>query len=592
MLKKLFHYLKPYKKQAILAVICIFLETSLEIVVPFLMNFILQNNKSITYDPVTQVMYSYNLPYIFTIGGIMIGCAILAFILGVLGAKFTAISGRGLGSELRKKEYEQVQKFSMNNIDYFKTSSLITRLTTDITIIQDSFCQSVRGILRAPTMLVFSLILAFIISPYLGLIFLVVIPILAIILITILVKTSPKFKILQVLVDKINVTTEESIIAIKTIKAYVKEDYEALKFNKINEEIKINATKAYSLIQLNQPAIQFATYCTIIALLSFGASFFTKGLIQDVSEISTFLSYIMQLLSSLMMLSNIFMLISRSSPSVYRVLEVINTDSEIIDNKDSKETINNGSIEFKNVSFKYFKNAKEDILKNLNFKIEPGEFVGIVGQTGSGKSTLINLINRFYDVNEGEILIDNKNIKDYSLNEIHLKISNSLQNSVLFKGTVKENITYGNKNATDEEIINATKISCSYDFITSSLSDGFETMVSQDGTSVSGGQRQRLCLARAIITKPKILILDDSFSALDKLTEEKIKKNLKENLKGTTIILISQKITSIKDADKIIVLNNGKIDNIGTHEELIAKNEIYKNMDNIQNEGLEWKTLI
>ena len=585
-MKEIFKYLKPYRKETIITVLCVFLESSLEIVVPFLMNFILQNGKGITYDPITNIINSYDLPYVFTIGGIMIGCAALAFILGIFGAKYSAKCGRGLGAELRKKQYEQIQKYSFDNLDDFRTSSLITRLTNDVTIIQDAFTQSLRPALRSPTMLIFSLVLAFIISPYLGLIFLVVIPLLGLILFIILKIVRPKFKTLQIIMDKLNRTTQESIIAIKTIKAYVKEDYEAIKFNEVNTELKNTACSAYATLQLNMPAMQFATYTTIIALLTFGASFFTKGLIQDVSEISTFLSYIMQLLSSLMMLSNVFMLVSRSSPSVLRVLEVIKTSPTIIDNKDSKEEITSGNIEFKNVYFKYKKDAEKYVLSNINFKINHGEFVGIVGQTGSSKTTLINLMNRFYDASAGEVLIDNKNIKDYSLFEIHNKIANSLQNPILFKGTVKENLLYGNKNASEEEIIRATKIACCYDFVVNNLENGFETMIGQSGTNVSGGQRQRLCLARAILTNPKILILDDSFSALDRITENKVKENIKNNLKDTTLIVISQKISAIKDADKIIVLNNGVVNNIGTHQELLQKDEIYQNMDFIQSEGL------
>ena len=556
MIKKLFSYLKYYKKETILAIIFVVLETLLEIVVPFLMNFILQNNLGIFYGS-DQVITKVNYVVVYSVGGAMIGCALLAFLFGILGARYTAICGRGLGATLRDEEYKAIQKYSFNNLDNFRASSLITRLTN---------------------------VLAFIVSPYLGLIFLVAIPILAIILGILLKLVTPKFKALQKIVDRLNRTTQESIIAIRTIKAYVKEDYEQLKFNEVNEDLRKTASSSFSLIAMNMPTMQFVTYSTIIALLVFGASFFTQGLIQDVSEISTFLSYIMQLLATMQMLSNVFMMINRSSASVTRVLEVIDTKSEIIDNVNSTSRINSGSIRFDHVSFKYNKNAKEYVLKDINFNIKHGQYIGIIGQTGSSKTTLINLIERFYDTTEGEIYIDNQNIKDFSLKELHDKIAISFQGPLLFSGTILDNLKWGNKNASMEEIIEACKITCSYDFIMNQLPNGFETIIGQTGSNVSGGQRQRLCLARALLKKPKILILDDSFSALDRITEAQIKENLK-SLKDITKIVISQKVSAIEDADEIIVLNEGKIENIGTHNELLIKDEIYQNTYKIQNEG-------
>lgn len=583
MIKKLFRYLKPYKKETIIALICTMLETMLEIVVPFLMNYILQNNLGIFYGE-DNIITSADYSIVFGVGGAMIGCAIFAFIVGIISAKYTAICGRGLGATLRDEEFKKIQNFSFKNLDKFRASSLITRLTNDITIIQDSFCQSFRASVRSPILLIFSLVLAFIVSPYLGLIFLVAVPLLTVILALLLKFVTPKFKALQKIVDKLNQTTQETIIAIRTIKAYVKEDYEQLKFNNVNEDLKKTSSSAFSLIAMNMPAIQFVTYSTIIALLFFGSMFFNKGLIQDVSEISTFLTYIMQLLASLRMLSNVFMLVNRSSASVYRVMEVLDTFSEIVNKIDSTLTPKSGSILMKDVYFKYDLNAKEYVLSDINIDIESGEYIGIIGQTGSGKTTLINLIERFYDVTKGEILIDNKDIKEYSLKTLHDSISISFQGPLLFSGTVLDNLKRGNKNATKEEIIEACKISCSYDFIINQLDNGFDTYIGQGGTTVSGGQRQRLCLARALLKNPKILILDDSFSALDHITEGKVKENLKK-LTNITKIVISQKVSAIEDADKIIVLNNGKINNIGTHEELLVKDEIYRNIYKIQSEG-------
>lgn len=583
MYKQIFHFLKPYKKETILAIVFLVLETILEITVPFLMNFILQNNLGINYGP-DNIITNVNYPIVYSVGGAMIVCAILAFIFGIVGSKFTAIAGRGLGFELRKNEFKKIQSFSFKNLDNYRVDSLITRLTSDITIIQDWFCQSFRASLRSPTLLIFSLLLAFIISPYLGIIFLIAIPLLAALLIILIKIARPKFSKMQSIVDNLNRVTQESIIAIKTIKSYVKEDYEVEKFQEVNSKLQITSSSAFSTISLNMPSIQLITYATIIALLSFGASFFSKGLIQDVSEISTFLSYIMQLLSALLMLSNVFMLTNRANASLVRVIEVLNTNNDIVDGKSNKK-IELGDIEFNNVYFKYNEKATKYVLSDINYHIKSGSTIGIFGETGSGKTSFINLIERFYDVSEGELLIDNLNIKDYKISEIHDKIGICFQNPTLFSGSILDNLRWGNKDATMEEIIEACKITCCYDFIVNNLSNGFDTQMSQDGINVSGGQRQRICLARALLKKPKILILDDSFSALDYITETKIKENLRK-LKNITIIIISQKINSIKDADDIVVLKEGKILNHGNHNYLIQNNEIYSNTYRIQNEGV------
>lgn len=585
MYKKLFECLKPYKWQLIFACFFIIAESLLEILVPFLMNFIIQNGGGITYDPITQEVISIDMNYVIFMGCLMIGCAILAFIFGIVGSKLTAIAGRGLGAEIRKRQYRKIQEFSFDNLDYFRTSSLITRLTNDVTIIQDSFCQSFRPALRAPIMLIFSMVFAFVISPYLGLVFIVVIPILAVLLIIILKKVSPKFRKLQKIVDKLNRTTQESIVAIRTIKAYVKEDYESEKFQNVNRELVNTSSSAFATISVNMPIMQFMTYCTIISLLLFGAHFFTQGVIKDVANISTFLSYITQLLASLQMLSNVFMMINRSNISVQRTVEVLNTTSEIKNNINSPLMIKNGNVILENVSFKYQSSAKELVLSNINMNIKSGEFIGIVGQTGSGKTTLISLIERFYDASSGKIIIGDNDIKEYSLEELHDKIAISFQNPLLFSGTILENLKWGNKNASMEEIIRACKIACCYDFINEQLPNGFNTIIGQSGTNVSGGQRQRLCLARAILKQPKILILDDSFSALDRITEKRIKENIKNELQDITKIVISQKISAIKEADRIFVIDNGKISHFGKHDELLENDEIYRTTYLIQNEG-------
>lgn len=579
MIKTFSKFLKPYRWQFALAVLCIVLECGLEVVLPFLMNAMTKNG----IQDNGLGGYTMDLNYVLIIGSIMIGIAVFAFILGVVGSKFSAIACRGLGYEIRKEEYQKLQKFSFSNVDSFRQSSLITRLTTDVQIISDTLCVSLRPALRAPLVMIFSLTFSLIISPILSLIFVVSIFILGIMMFTIIKLVKPRFKLIQKLVDNINRVTQESVIAIKTIKAYVKKDYELIKFQAANQELKDTATKTLSINALSMPAGQIANYSTMIAIIYFGGLMtMSVNAAIVVEDIQTFLTYVLQLLATVMMFSNVLMAINRATASLYRVKEVLDTNSEIINKEDSNLKVKDGSIEFKNVDFKYESTSDEFVLKDINFKIKSGEFVGIVGQTGSSKSTLVYLMERYYEANNGEILLADENIKDYSLKEVRDAISISFQSPTLFKGTVIENLKRGNKNATKEEIIEACKVADCYDFVVNKLSDGFNTTISQGGTSVSGGQRQRLCIARALIKRPKILILDDSFSALDKITEARVKNNLKSILPNMTKIVISQKISTIQDADKIIVLDNGKISNIGTHEELIEKDPIYRDIYNLQ----------
>lgn len=579
MLKTFLKFLKPYKWQFAIAVICICIECGLEVVLPFLMNNLIKGGVI----EAGENTYTMNLNYVLLLGIIMIVLALLAFFIGVIGAKFSAISGRGLGYELRKEEYRKLESYSFKNIDSFRRSSLITRLTNDVQIISDTLCTSLRPTLRAPIMMIFSLIFALIISPLLSLIFLCALIVLSAMIFTIVHFVKPKFKIIQKLVDNINRVTQESIIAIKTIKAYVKKDYELLKFKEANEDLKKTSRKTLSINALSMPAGQLANYGTIIAIIYFGGILYMQPAHAiALEDIQTFLTYVMQLLSTIIMFSNILMAVNRASASIYRVNEVLSTNSEIFDKEDSTKVITQGAVTFKDVSFKYNLSSPEYVLKHISFDIKPGEFVGVIGQTGSSKSTLVYLIERFYDITSGEILIDGVDIKEYSLEHLRDSISISFQSPTLFKGTVTENLKWGNKNATKEEIDSACKIAECYSFINDRLNEGFNTVISQGGTSVSGGQRQRLCIARALLKKPKILILDDSFSALDKITEAKVKNNLKKHLPFMTKIVISQKISTIQDADKIIVLDNGKISNIGTHEELLKKDDIYKDIYNLQ----------
>ena len=584
----LFHYVKPYKKYFITAVIFIIIECGLEISIPYLSHYLLIDG--LVREEGSMQVTGVNTSYVIMIASIMVLMGIVAAILGVFTAKFTAIAGRGLGYELRKAEYLKIQEMSFSNLDDFRINSLVTRMTNDVQIVSDTFCQVLRPVLRAPIQLIFALTFALIMSRELSVIFLIAIPFLAIALFTIIMVTKPMFVKLQGSLDRINRTTQESIVAMKLVKANNKKDYEIDKFQDANNNSKQIGNSALGINALNMAIMQFTTYACILGILFFGGRYaIGKDNVNDESDmiatIITFLDYVMQLLASLNMLSNVFMIFTRASASSKRIHDVFASVNEIQDNKASTLTIDNGDVSFKNVYFKYKKKADEYVLKDINFDIKNGQFIGITGQTGSSKSTLIYLIERFYDIDSGQILISGKDIKDYSLKELRSKIAISFQSPRLFTGTIKDNLLWGNKNATDEEIIEACKIAGCYDFITKQLPDGFNTNLGQTGSNVSGGQRQRLCIARAIIRNPKILILDDSFSALDRITEAEVKKNLKEKLPNMTKIIISQKISTIEDADQIIVLNDGSINHIGTSAELLQSDEIYRNIYEIQKEG-------
>ncbi len=580
-----FTYLKPYRKHLILAVSTILIECGLEISLPFLMNLLLQNG--MTMDFQDQTKYTLNLSYTLIMGGIMLSFAVIAFLLGMITARATAKAGRGLGYELRKQEYQKIQEFTFSNLDDFRINSLITRMTNDIQIISDSFCQMLRPVLRAPLQLVFAAIFALLMSKELSLVFAVAVPLLGIALFFIVIKARPLFYKLQTSLDSINRTTQESLIAVRLVRANSKMNYEEEKFANVNATSRKIGNSAMGLTSLNMGFMQLMTYACIIAVLFIGGqtAILKAQDAKAVSNIATFLSYVNQMMASLNMLSNVFMIFTRSAASKKRVHEVFQAEPEIKENKNSALRIENGSIEFDHVSFKYKETSKEYVIKDNTFSIDDGQFIGILGQTGSSKSTLIYLIERFYDINEGKIFLSGHDIKDYPLNEVRKNIGISFQNPTLFTGTVKENLLWGRKDASDEEIIKACKIACCYDFIVNKLPEGFSTQIGQGGSNVSGGQRQRLCIARALLRNPKILILDDSFSALDRITEAEVKSNLKNELPHMTKIIISQKVSTIQDADKIIVLNEGKINSIGTNEELLKNDSIYQDIYHIQMEG-------
>lgn len=585
----LLRYLKPYRKYFVIACIAIVIECGLEISIPFLMNQLLDNGMTPSINEEGNITsYTLNLSYTLGMGGVMVSFAIIAFLLGIITAKFTAKAGRGFGYELRKAEYEKIQEFSFKNMDEFRLNSLVTRMTNDVQIVSDTFCQSLRPLLRAPLQLTCSFIFAIIMSKDLSIVFGIIVPLLAILLFTILAISKPLFIKVQAALDKVNRTTQESLVAMKLVRANAKKDYEIEKFTNVNKEVKDIGIKSFSVGAWNIAVMDFMTYACIIGVLYVGGKLSMADQTgRMINNIASFLSYVMQVLASLNMLSNVFSLFIRCEASSFRIKEVFAAKNEIIDKKDSPLKITSGAVSFHDVSFKYSLTAKEPVLSHVSFDIKDGEFVGILGETGSSKSTLVYLIDRFYDASEGQIILSGNDIKDYSLKELRSKVAISFQGPRLFTGTIEDNLRWGNKNATMEEIEKACKIAGCYDFIKEKFPQGFKTSLGQTGSNISGGQRQRICLARAILANPKILILDDSFSALDRITEAQVKENLKTQLPKMTKIIISQKVSTIEDADKIIVLNEGKINHIGTSEELLKEDPIYQSIYQIQMEGLK-----
>ncbi len=530
----LFRYLKPYRKEFIIACVSIVVECGLEISIPFLMNLLLDHGMT-SYVENGKTLYEINLQYTLMIGGIMILFALLALGLGILTAKFTAKAGRGFGYELRKEEYKKIQSFSFSNLNEYQTNSLITRMTNDVQIISDSFCQILRPLMRSPVQLICALAFAVVISADLSVVFAVVIPIMAIVFAYMAIMARPRFVRVQRSLDRVNTTTRESVVAMKLIRSNAKKDYEIEKFKNVNDEVKDVSVKSFGFIAYNGGLMRLMTsICTFSILLIGGQLSLSRSSADLINDMASFLSYVSQTLASISMLSNVFMMFSRSQASTTRLAQVFASESEIIDNKDSTLKVESGDISFEHVSFAYNHDETNSVVKDVSFDIEDGEFVGLLGQTGSSKSTLVFLMERFYDADSGEIKIGGHNVKDYSLKELRSSTAIAFQNSQLFTGTIKDNLRWGKKDATEEEMREACRIACCLDFIENKLPDGFDTVLGQTGSNVSGGQRQRICIARAIIRNPKILVLDDSFSALDRVTEGELKKNLKDNLPHMT----------------------------------------------------------
>lgn len=571
MIKRLWPYAKKYRKYFILACVCIISETVFELVIPMLMANIIDVGVT-----------NKDTNYIVIQGILMMICAVIAYILGVLYARFAAIAGQGFGAEIRKDEFEKVQNFSFANTDHFSTSSLITRLTSDVIIIQNAICNGIRPLVRAPFMLLLALFFTFTINAKLALIFLVSTPILGIGLFVIVRKVGPLFKFMQSSMDNINTIVQENLNAIRVVKSYVREGYESEKFEGMNENLRENSEKAFRTSVWNMPLFQYVMYLTIVSILFFGGQMILAGTMK-VGELTGFLSYVMQILNALMMISNVFLMLTRSIASCERIIEVLDEVPDIHDPQNTSEIVENGTIDFHHVYFKYKSTAKEYVLTDIDLHIPSGSTIGILGGTGAAKTSLVQLIPRLYDVSEGEVLVDGHNVKDYSVEHLRDSVGMVLQKNTLFSGTIRENLLWGNKEATDEDIQWACHIACVDEFI-NQFPDGYETDMGQGGVNVSGGQKQRLCIARALLKRPKVLILDDSTSAVDTATEASIREGL-ASLKDTTKIIIAQRVSSVQHADQIVILEDGHIHAVGTHDELLAHDHIYQDIYYSQLEG-------
>ena len=574
MLRRIFSYMKQYKKYAYLALICIAVEAMLELLVPMIMADLIDNGVA-----------NGDTHYIYVKGFEMALCALIALVLGIGSARFQALAGQGLGANIRKAEYEKLQSYSFSNIDHFRVSSLVTRLTSDVTNIQNSVSTGMRSFGRSPVMLIFASSIAFTINRTLALVFFVALPILAVLLIIIIMNVRPLYAKMQNAIDLVNRSIQENLTAVRVVKSYVRGEYEVDKFKDVNAKLKSESEKAFGIAVLNMPAMQFVMYGTIIAILFVGGHLINNGQLK-IGELTSFLSYVLLILNSLMMMSNVFLMMTRSLASATRIVEVLDEKIDITDENSQDISVKHGEIEFDHVWFKYKNEAKEYVLSDVSFHIKPGQTVGIIGQTGSSKTTLVQLIPRLYDATKGTVRIDGVDVKNYPVKHLRDAIAVVLQKNTLFSGSLISNLRWGNENATKEEIDEACHIACVDEFL-DRLPAGYESEMGQGGVNVSGGQKQRICIARAILKKPKVLILDDSTSAVDTATEGRIREELAKKLPDMTKLVIAQRISSVKHADQIIILDKGCVNAIGTHEELLRTNKIYQEIYESQKEGAD-----
>lgn len=567
--------IREYKRDSILTPILVAFEALVECIIPLMVA-----------NLVNKMQNGCDLSVILKYGVILIIMACFSLLFGALAGITAANASAGFGKNLRKDLFMAVQNFSFENIDRFSASSLVTRMTTDVTNVQMAYMMIIRTVVRSPLMLIFSLVMGFIMGGPLAFIFLFTIPVLGIGLGLVIKKTMPLFRKVFKKYDNLNNSVQENINGIRVVKSFVREDFEMKKFNEAAEDVCADFTKAEKILALNNPMMQFCLYVVMIFVLTFGSYLVVNfgGAIIQVGQLSSLLTYSFQILMSLMMLSMIFVMVTISIESCERIVAVLEEKRTISNPENPIYEVNDGSIDFDNVSFKYSKRADRNALENINLHIKSGQTIGILGGTGSSKTSLVNLISRLYDVTEGEVKVAGVDVRDYDLVTLRDAVSVVLQKNVLFSGSIKDNLRWGNKDATDEEIEEACHLACADEFI-EQFPDKYDTHIEQGGTNVSGGQKQRLCIARALLKKPKILILDDSTSAVDTKTDAIIRAGFKKFIPETTKIIIAQRVSSVQDADQIIIMNNGSIEAIGTHDELLASNPIYQEVYYSQNKG-------
>lgn len=593
MIKRLLAYFKNYKLPAILCPTLMFFEVLGDVAMPYLMSLIL-NRVDITR---VNVFGMGDIYYVLKIGGLMVVVALAAMFCGAYSSRLAARAAMGAGAELREDVYKKIQTFSFSNIDYFSVPSLITRLTTDVNNLQQTGMMCLRMLVRSPFMFLFALIMALMIHTELALVFLFAIPVLAAAIITIMVKAHPRFMKFQDKIDGLNMSVQENLTNIRVVKSFVRGEHEKKKFKESNDDLTHTGIHAVKLVIMNMPIMQLIMYTCIIAILFFGGRIVVDTSIAGLQseayagaglqagDLLSLISYVSQILMSLMMLSMLFLQFTRARASGARVLEVLDTTVDITDPENAITSIPDGSIDFENVSFRYRTGSGENTLSDVSLHIKSGETIGIIGSTGSAKTTLVQLIPRLYDVTEGAVKVGGHDVREYALEPLHDAVSMVLQKNTLFSGTVRDNMKWGNPDASDAEIQKACEHAQAWDFV-SKMPEGLDTDLSQGGANLSGGQKQRLCIARALLKHPKIIILDDSTSAVDTATDAKIRQAFAEELGGITTIIIAQRINSILHADRIIVLDDGRINDMGTHDELMESSEIYRDVYTSQQEGV------
>jgi ATP-binding cassette subfamily B protein len=572
MIKKLMGSIREYKKDSILAPIYVTLEVVLEVLIPYLMSMIIDKG-----------IGEGDMPFIIRIGLILIVSTLFSLGFGVLSGLHAAKASAGFAKNIRKDMYYNIQDFSFSNIDQFSTSSLITRLTTDITNVQNSYQMIIRIMVRAPLMLVFSLLMALSINSELGMVFLGAIPFLGFGLYVIMSQAFPIFQKVFRTYDKLNRVVQENLYGIRVVKSFVREEHETEKFKSVSKKIYTDFTKAEKILAFNSPLMQFTMYASILTLSLLGARMIVSGSMTT-GQLMSLITYASQILMSLMMISMVFVMVTISRASAERIVEVLSEDSDLKNSSNPITVIPDGSVSFEQVDFSYTNDPKKLALKNVSFSVKPGETVGIIGGTGSAKTSLVHLIPRLYDATGGTVKVGGVDVRDYDMQTLRGEVAMVLQKNILFSGTIKDNLRWGNPAATDEELMRAARQAQADEFI-QRLPDGYDTYIEEGGTNVSGGQRQRLCIARALVKQPKILILDDSTSAVDTRTDSLIRTAFKEEIPNTTKFIIAQRVSSVQDADKIIVMESGSVNGIGTHDELLATNTIYQEVYYSQTKG-------